>query len=51
MFETLMQGSIVTGAQVLVLTLVIYHVVRAIYLIYISPLSIFPGSPWAALGE
>ena len=28
-----------------------YHAVRAIYLIYLSPLSIFPGSQWAALGE
>ncbi len=28
-----------------------YHLVRAIYLIYFSPLSIFPGSKWAALGE
>ena len=30
---------------------VIYHAFRAIYLIYLSPLSIFPGSKWAALGE
>ncbi|KAM7183941.1 Cytochrome P450 [Naviculisporaceae sp. PSN 640] len=29
----------------------IYHVIRAIYLIYFSPLAAFPGSPWAALGE
>lgn len=28
-----------------------YHAVRAIYLIYLSPLSIIPGSKWAALGE
>ena len=27
------------------------HVIRAIYLIYLSPLAIFPGSKWAALGE
>lgn len=27
------------------------HAVRAIYLIYLSPLSIFPDSKWAALGE
>lgn len=30
---------------------VLYHVARAIYLIYLSPLAIFPGSKWAALGE
>lgn len=30
---------------------ILYHVIRAIYLIYLSPLSIFPGSKWAALGE
>ncbi|KAK4212172.1 cytochrome P450 [Rhypophila decipiens] len=29
----------------------VYHVIRAIYLIYFSPLAAFPGSPWAALGE
>lgn len=29
----------------------LYHFVRAVYLIYLSPLSIFPGSKWAALGE
>lgn len=28
-----------------------YHVARAIYLIYFSPLAIFPGSKWAAVGE
>ena len=28
-----------------------YHAVRAVYLIYFSPLAIFPGSKWAALGE
>lgn len=28
-----------------------YHAFRAIFLIYLSPLSIFPGSKWAALGE
>lgn len=31
--------------------IVSYHVVRSIYLIYFSPLSIFPGSKWAAIGE
>lgn len=31
--------------------LALYHAVRAIYLIYFSPLSIFPGSKWAAVGE
>ena len=31
--------------------LVAYHAFRAIYLIYFSPLSVFPGSKWAALGE
>ncbi|KAI3325550.1 cytochrome P450 [Xylariaceae sp. AK1471] len=29
----------------------IYHAVRAVYLIYFSPLSIFPGSKWAAVSE
>jgi hypothetical protein len=29
----------------------LYHAVRAIYLIYFSPLAIFPGSKWAALSE
>ncbi len=29
----------------------LYHAVRAVYLIYFSPLSIFPGSKWAAVGE
>lgn len=29
----------------------LYHFVRAVYLIYLSPLSIFPGSKWVALGE
>ena len=38
-------GLILLGA------LVLYHTFRAIYLIYLSPLSIFPGSKWAALGE
>lgn len=28
-----------------------WHAARAIYLIYLSPLAIFPGSKWAALGE
>ncbi|KAF4636547.1 hypothetical protein G7Y89_g1539 [Cudoniella acicularis] len=28
-----------------------YHAVRTVYLIYFSPLAIFPGSKWAALGE
>lgn len=28
-----------------------YHTARAVYLIYLSPLAIFPGSKWAALGE
>lgn len=28
-----------------------YHAVRAVYLIYLSPLAKFPGSKWAALGE
>lgn len=28
-----------------------YHAARAVYLIYLSPLAIFPGSKWAALGE
>lgn len=32
-------------------TFVAYHAIRAVYLIFFSPLSIFPGSPWAALGE
>ena len=31
--------------------LVAYHAFRAIYLVFLSPLSIFPGSKWAALGE
>jgi hypothetical protein len=30
---------------------ILYHAIRAIYLVYLSPLSIFPGSTWAALGE
>ena len=30
---------------------VVYHFARAVYLIYLSPLAIFPGSKWAALGE
>ncbi|GKZ18415.1 hypothetical protein AbraIFM66951_000974 [Aspergillus brasiliensis] len=29
----------------------VYHAIRAVYLIFFSPLAIFPGSPWAALGE
>ena len=28
-----------------------YHVLRAVYLLYLSPLAVFPGSKWAALGE
>ena len=28
-----------------------YHVLRAGYLLYLSPLAVFPGSKWAALGE
>ena len=32
-------------------TFVSYHFLRSIYLIYFSPLSIFPGSKWAAIGE
>jgi hypothetical protein len=28
-----------------------WHAARAVYLIYLSPLAIFPGSKWAALGE
>ena len=28
-----------------------YHVFRAVYLLYLSPLAVFPGSKWAALGE
>ncbi|KEY73624.1 hypothetical protein S7711_09562 [Stachybotrys chartarum IBT 7711] len=51
MFQTLMQSNPGTGVVVVVLSFVVYHVVRAIYLIYFSPLSVFPGSPWAALGE
>lgn len=31
--------------------LLVYHIARAIYLIYFSPLAIFPGSKWAAVGE
>jgi hypothetical protein len=30
---------------------VCYHATRAVYLIYLSPLAIFPGSKWAALSE
>jgi hypothetical protein len=51
MFETLMQSNTGTGVVVVVLAFAVYHVVRAIYLIYFSPLSVFPGSPWAAVGE
>jgi hypothetical protein len=29
----------------------LYHAIRAVYLICLSPLAIFPGSKWAALGE
>ncbi|KAJ5769074.1 Cytochrome P450 [Penicillium odoratum] len=32
-------------------TFAVYHAVRAVYLIFFSPLAVFPGSPWAALGE
>ncbi|KAI2887858.1 hypothetical protein CBS11852_7358 [Aspergillus niger] len=32
-------------------TFAVYHAIRAVYLIFFSPLAIFPGSPWAALGE
>lgn len=32
-------------------TFAAYHAIRAVYLIFFSPLAIFPGSPWAALGE
>ena len=32
-------------------TFAAYHAFRAVYLIFFSPLAIFPGSPWAALGE
>ena len=41
-------SSIVAGSLALFLT---YHAIRAIYLLYFSPLAKFPGSPWAALGE
>ena len=30
---------------------VLYHVLRAVSLLYLSPLAVFPGSTWAALGE
>lgn len=33
------------------LTYTLYHVARAIYLLYLSPVSIYPGSSWAALSE
>lgn len=29
----------------------LYHAVRGLYLLYLSPLAIYPGSPWAALSE
>lgn len=29
----------------------LYHLGRAVYLLYLSPLAIYPGSPWAALSE
>ncbi|KAJ6190031.1 hypothetical protein N7519_000052 [Penicillium mononematosum] len=32
-------------------TFAVYHAIRAVYLIFFSPLAVFPGSPWAALGE
>lgn len=54
MFYSLLQGfdTLTVNFWLLPFGLfVIYHGVRAIYLIYFSPLSIFPGSKWAALGE
>ncbi|KAL4967233.1 cytochrome P450 [Aspergillus stella-maris] len=32
-------------------TIAVYSFVRAVYLIFYCPLAIFPGSPWAAVGE
>lgn len=57
MFSRLFEGldkTIITPSYVVggfIVVFLAYHAVRAIYLIYLSPLAIFPGSPWAALGE